>query len=379
MTNTSPPPLRRLDQGRWLAGVAGGLALRLGPPVWIVRVGFVLLIPLFGLGPLLYLVGWLFIPREGETHAPIRRWLRTRQARRWLGVVLIGIAVIVLGSETGLIRGDLAFALVLIGIGLLLYRGDLGPAGQRPPTTHPDTSPSQPPEQLPPPGSAEEDADGPPVSPSEKDRLPRRPRSFLGRVSLGFAIAALGLLGLLDTVLPGFHPDVRHYLAVFVAVIGAGLVVGAWFGRSRGLIAAGVVMMPVLVLSPITDLVDLRSIGDRYHRPATVDEVRDVYRVGLGTMVIDLRDVDFEGRTLAVKTGMGVGRLLVRPPPDLAAEVTGRVGIGRLRVGEFSRYGFGVQLDRHLEGAGGRLLLDVDAGIGDIEVNTWPSMDPWDP
>ena len=35
---------------------------------------------------------------------------------------------------------------------------------------------------------------------------------------------ALGVLGLFDTVIPGFHPDFHHYVALVVGVIGLGVV-----------------------------------------------------------------------------------------------------------------------------------------------------------
>ena len=90
--------LHRPDEGRWLAGVAAGLGRRFGVPVWIIRIAFALLCFAGGLGALLYLAGWLLVPREGETDAIVQGWLGTGQARRWVGVILVGLAVIILGS-----------------------------------------------------------------------------------------------------------------------------------------------------------------------------------------------------------------------------------------------------------------------------------------
>ena len=98
---------------------------------------------------------------------------------------------------------------------------------------------------------------------------------FLAGVSVGFAVLALGVLGLFDSAVPGFDPQLRHYVALLVAVIGVGLVVGAWFGRTRGLTVLGVVLLPILVLSPLQ--VDERSsidfdfatVGQAQHRPGS--------------------------------------------------------------------------------------------------------------
>ena len=130
--------LHRPDEGRWLAGVAAGLGLRFEVPVGIIRIAFAVLCFAGGLGALLYVAGWLLIPREGETDSIVQGWSATGQARRWVGVILVGLAVIILVSEIGIIRGDLAVAVVLIGIGVMLYRGDLS-RGDRRPTTRQST------------------------------------------------------------------------------------------------------------------------------------------------------------------------------------------------------------------------------------------------
>ncbi|HEY0185936.1 MAG TPA: PspC domain-containing protein [Cellulomonas sp.] len=55
-------PLRRPDRGRLVGGVAAGVALHLGLPVRLVRVLFLLLTPLAGAGPLLYVFWWVTVP-----------------------------------------------------------------------------------------------------------------------------------------------------------------------------------------------------------------------------------------------------------------------------------------------------------------------------
>ena len=84
--------LHRPAEGRWLTGVAAGLGLHFEVPVWIIRIAFAVLCFAGGLGALLYVAGWLLIPREGETDAIVQGWLGTGQARRWVGVILVGLA-----------------------------------------------------------------------------------------------------------------------------------------------------------------------------------------------------------------------------------------------------------------------------------------------
>ena len=58
-------PLRRPRRGRWVGGVASGLAAHLTVDVRLVRLGFVALTLVGGTGPALYLFLWLFVP-EGD-------------------------------------------------------------------------------------------------------------------------------------------------------------------------------------------------------------------------------------------------------------------------------------------------------------------------
>jgi phage shock protein PspC (stress-responsive transcriptional regulator) len=64
-----PAPLSRPRQGRWLSGVAAGLARRWDVPAGRVRAAFVLTTPILGLGALVYVACWLIVPAEGEDGA----------------------------------------------------------------------------------------------------------------------------------------------------------------------------------------------------------------------------------------------------------------------------------------------------------------------
>lgn len=71
------PPLQRLAEDRFLAGVCAGLAAHLDVPVRAVRVAMLVLAALGGAGALLYLWLWGTVPRAGETEGivPLRRAL----------------------------------------------------------------------------------------------------------------------------------------------------------------------------------------------------------------------------------------------------------------------------------------------------------------
>jgi phage shock protein C len=58
------PNLVRSRSGRMLGGVAAGIARYLGVDLSIIRIGFVVLVLVGGLGIPLYLACWLLIPDE---------------------------------------------------------------------------------------------------------------------------------------------------------------------------------------------------------------------------------------------------------------------------------------------------------------------------
>jgi phage shock protein PspC (stress-responsive transcriptional regulator) len=60
----STPPLRRPADDRMIAGVAAGAARVVGIDPVVVRIAFVMLTLVGGVGVVLYLAGWLLIPDE---------------------------------------------------------------------------------------------------------------------------------------------------------------------------------------------------------------------------------------------------------------------------------------------------------------------------
>ena len=64
--------LRRSLTDRWIGGVSGGLAEVTGIPSWSWRVLFVLTACLHGLGIVMYILLWIFVPVESETSVPAK-------------------------------------------------------------------------------------------------------------------------------------------------------------------------------------------------------------------------------------------------------------------------------------------------------------------
>lgn len=68
-SGVSRPPsalhqLTRSTSDRWIGGVCGGLAAMTNIPIWSWRLLFVLALLLHGLGLVMYLLLWVFVPLE---------------------------------------------------------------------------------------------------------------------------------------------------------------------------------------------------------------------------------------------------------------------------------------------------------------------------
>jgi phage shock protein PspC (stress-responsive transcriptional regulator) len=61
---------RRSDTDRWIGGVCGGLAEVTGIPAWSWRILFVLTACLHGIGLLMYILLWIFVPLQTMTPRP---------------------------------------------------------------------------------------------------------------------------------------------------------------------------------------------------------------------------------------------------------------------------------------------------------------------
>ncbi|WP_309134747.1 PspC domain-containing protein [Cellulomonas sp.] len=130
-------PLRRPDSGRWFAGVAVGLAAHLDLPVVVVRVALVALVPVAGIGLVLYVFWWLTVPvgdpatdAAGSRPSALQRLARRQtlgESRRVpfadlaLGALLVLAAGVLVAMRLGAEVDStwvLPALLVLVGLGL---------------------------------------------------------------------------------------------------------------------------------------------------------------------------------------------------------------------------------------------------------------------
>lgn len=381
---TSRYGLVRPRDGRYLAGVCAaiGRATNTDPVLW--RVLLAVLGFFGGIGILVYISAWLIIPGEGDTASPVESMLgRGRSSMSPVTVIVLGILVAVSFAfiVTDAFRAVLLGAAILISGALLLNRERPGRPGPpvAPPPAWP-TAPEAPPGgvRLPfaPHGPYASPAPPPPPPVPRPERKRPRERSALGGVTFSLVFLVLGLLTLLDlTGVPALGASA--YFAAVLATTGLGLLVGAWFGRARWLIALGLITAAALGVATVAESDRFRTVNQAVTwAPASHAELASRYENLSGNSLLDLRSVDFTGKHSEVTVAVTAGKATVILPPDVDATVTATVTVGDAVVfdqGVAKRSGSAgshrESTDLGADGpGGGTLRLSVHVDVGKLEV-----------
>ena len=388
-------PLRRSRDNRVVAGVCGALARYTDVDPVVYRVTLAVLSIFGGVGLLLYVIGWLLIPAEGAAGSVLDRAVHRRTGSRPSvpALVGIGLAVVILAGIVSN-NGSAVLALVLIGaVALLAHRaqrplvaspsdGDWDLSNQ---TAAVGTSPAA--------GSSERYAAGgayapyggsasapygglPVASPSPDwpggtamESRPRPPRSVLGLVTVSVCLLVVGAL-LVVANLTALQVTAAAVLASALVVVGLGLLVGARFGRSRGLMLLGVPLAAATLAASAVSTPVAAGLGDRLWQPVSTTELQPTYRLGAGDGTLDLSRLS-GADARPVTASVGLGRLRVIVPRDLDVTVHGRAGAGNVTL--FGDDHAGRRVDRQVTdpsvASTGSITLDLRVGVGHVEVD----------
>lgn len=323
-----PRRLYRSRGDRVIGGVCGGIAKYFDIDPVLVRVGAVALAFLGGAGVLAYLAAVALIPNEGEAGRPPEA---PKRGVAITGVLLLVVAIGVVlpfhggwGADWGLVPlGFIALA------GLLVWRLA---SGQRP----------------------EGDA-----------------RAVLRAMALGVALIALCMV-LAITGAWAAAAGGDGVVAGIVIAAGIALIAGAFFGSwARWLILPALALaLPAGVVAAAN--LDVRGgTGEVTYRPASAAEVNDSYRLGVGHLVVDLRDARLAPGDHRVKIRLGVGGAELLVPPGVCVATKNHVGIGGTSV--FNRDSGGIDTDwsdeRSAPEGTPRVVVDGNIGIGALIVH----------
>lgn len=136
-------------------------------------------------------------------------------------------------------------------------------------------------------------------------------------------------------------------------------------------ILLGTVVALVLVTAAICAAVfhvDVgNGVGDRTYVPTSAKELRHAYKLGVGNLIVNLREVHFPAGKTHVHARVDVGELRVIVPPYVALRVHGDAQLGQVEVlGEKTD---GRNVDKKIAQAGTRVLvLDAHVGMGKVLV-----------
>ena len=326
-----PRRLYRSRDERVIGGVCGGLAEYFGIDPLIVRIVAIALVFAGGAGFLAYLAAWLLVPSaDGE---PVATGLAGRTATI-AGTVLLVLAVCTIlpfwnGPFGGWSWGGPLLSLVVLGLaGLGLWWVASG--------EHPAAS-------------------------GTRDVLRRA----------GFGVAILAVCGLL--AIAGAWATAAGggtIVAVVVIVAGLWLVAGAFLGGARWLVLPALALaLPAGVVSAANLDVD-GGVGDRQYRPVTASDVRPEYKLGVGHLVLDLRDVKLPPGNRRIHVAMGAGAVSIAVPRDVCVASTAHVGAGQVNLFDHGSGGLDVDWrdDRRVLPGTTRLVIDGDIGVGVLDV-----------
>ena len=419
-------PLRRSRTDRKVAGVAGGLARHLDVDPLLVRIAFVVLTLCgAGIGVLLYLACVLLVPDEG-TDVSDAQYFVDRHGRVLAAAAAVVVVLALVGTTSPWAHwarpGPWRLVAVLAVLGVLwAVRRDrrehataVGPAptatagpyeaspyAAQASATAPASTPAPAfpttayattryattpyattPYAATPYATTPYAADlgpgtGAAARPSVAAPRRRREPSALGPLTVGTALLVAGVLVAVDRGGAVSVPAVV-VLASALAVVGCGLVLGGFVGRSRGLVVLGVLLALATAVAGVVHLPGDTRAGPVTWAPDGAAQVAPLYRWGAGSARLDLTAVQGT-TTVSTRAELGVGRVEVVVPRDATVRLHAHVGAGAVTTRSVdgtptTTGGVGRDVVTTLpppsrERAGPTLVLDVSVGAGVVEVD----------
>jgi phage shock protein PspC (stress-responsive transcriptional regulator) len=160
-------------------------------------------------------------------------------------------------------------------------------------------------------------------------------------------------------------------VAIVIIAIGALLAVTAFRGGARWLIAPAVALAIGAGVAAAADLDFRGGIGEREYHPLSAKSIpADGYRLGVGRLVVDLRELDWsKSRVVQLKVNLGAGQADVFVPQRVCVAGSTHTGVGESEVAGERNDGFNVD---QTAGAGSnavpRLVINASVDAGQLRV-----------
>jgi len=331
--------VRRDLDDKIVGGVCGGIGRRYNVDPVLLRVLFIVGTLAFLVGPLAYVALWLLLPTTASADpSPLTRSLW----RMVFGVfVALGAAGALLGwfGSLGGVMGVIVGGSIVV-LGYWLYSRPRAPIPDSNAQSTHHTEPGSGPSSwagVPIVQAEGETAYNYPSLPPPTPPRPRAPRSYLGLIVLlaslvvAFAMIVVSTAGLVSI-------NAVVIMSVTLAILSAGLIVGAFRGWSRLLIIPALGLALILgagaqVSDRITNYTDA-GVGEQVWEPKS----SGTYELGIGTAELDLGPWASDDTITAPVAGdsiaasVGAGELRVTIPSDWSVKIVGEVGIGEIVV-----------------------------------------------
>lgn len=379
--------------------MCGGLGRQLGLDPLLFRILAAVLCFAGGAGVLLYALAWLLVPEDGAAESEGEKLAHGRGDAGSAAVVVVVLLGFALSGGFFLGRPGSTFAalVIVLVIGAVMlarrqpvstaaYSPAAGPSPSPPAYTfgpspaysttgYPPADPTLPygPPPAPPYGPLYGPGTGtayaPPQPPTSVYGPPPPPepreRSFLGLVVL-----SLGLLtgaALIAADLSGASVGPRVVLASIVLVVGLGMILGSFVGRSLWLIIFAIPLSVALgVVSAVEPTIGAGT-GSPVWTPFGTPVARVLqYRLGAGDATLDLSQLQTTAG-LRINAKVGAGHLVVRVPDGLSVRVTAHSRAGEVDIP--GSYSSGLSVDRTwVQGGEPQVVVDADVVFGKVEV-----------
>jgi phage shock protein PspC (stress-responsive transcriptional regulator) len=403
-------PRPRITRGREhkvLAGVCDGAGRYFGVDPVIFRIVLAVLSLTGGIGLIVYGMGWLVVPQEGEDQSEAHRLMSGRIEGAPLTAVLMtlvgcGLYASMLGNGT-----NQAFSLILLfaTAGAVYWSHQrrhapgepVSPAAavsvDAPPAVKAPPEPGGSPSWWRGPLSKEPSAylwgpdDGPYGAADRKAWRERKKAVRAGQErSWPFALAVfllfLTALGVGTGVSWPYQPlgvSLEIGLAAALGVLGTAFVIASFAGRARG----GTVFFSVLTLAALIGASALPRNGQGLDsatttwRPVTAAGVQQDYQRGAGRAVLDLTAVRLDGGTVHTRLKVGAGQAEVRLPAGATVVLDYNLGLGEAVLPGKVNDGVDVKTGQHRTivldpppgtASAGTLDVRVEVGVGRLKV-----------
>lgn len=295
---------------RILGGVSSAAATYLGLKTIHIRFLFLLLTPFFLLGVLIYVPLWFLSPdqdnrvllRSGAqsttesilaslfamvTVIAFFTWFPSGEPLSGTAIsvaFLVGIATLLLSAPSRLSDDD--DAINRVHVDEVLGDAPTAPAESATEPVFDEPVVSQP---VLPPNVPTTTVTSTRRSTQTRPQRPPRPRPFMGPLIIGFSVLVAGI-GLILRGVTDIPIRLSDVLIAVLGVMGMGLLITTWFGRARGVILLGLLLIPITLMSATVDRLGIgNEFGNDVYQPTRFGDIPTSVNLDGGVVEVDLR------------------------------------------------------------------------------------------